>query len=79
MKIWSSNNKNHKQDFTELLRDVLTNKDTDNSDTPQKCDYVTVVDNDTGAETSGRIVDYTKDSIVLKTITEFDAHKVHFK
>lgn len=44
---------------------------------PKQNDVVTVVDNETGEETTGRIVTYTKDLIVIQK--SFDAKKVHFK
>lgn len=45
----------------------------------KKGSTVTVVDNETGKETTGRILEYTPDSIVIEKLIKFDAKKVHFK
>lgn len=40
-------------------------------------DVVTLVDNKTGKETTGRIISYSKETIEL--IQEYNAKQVHFK
>ena len=45
----------------------------------KKHSLVTVVDNETGKEITGVIVEYTPNRIILRTQVMFDAKKVHFK
>ena len=45
----------------------------------KKNSLVTIVDNETGKETTGRILEYTPERIIIAKIIKFDAKKVHFK
>lgn len=74
MTFFNNEDKPNKIDLKEVLQGLLTNKD---SNTPKKYVHVTVVDNATGVETSGTIIEYTRDRILLEV--SFDAQKVHFK
>lgn len=42
-------------------------------------DIVTVVDNETGEKTTGKIIHYTKEVIMIQHVKIFDAESVHFE
>lgn len=46
---------------------------------PKQNSLVTVVDNETGKETTGYLIEYTPDNVIIKALVQFDAKRVHFK